>query len=207
MVIITRSKSSRLNISIIAEVREYFGNLIKPLVINKSLEKLFYKLKEGIISKFKDKLREQYLKIQENVFKKLEIISNDNEQYSRRSCLHIHAIEFKGDSCDVMEEIEKCYNVMGIPFNENEIDRAHGIRNPFLDKERKKKIRSIVVKFKSWKVRAAFYKARPKNYVNERKKPGLTSFSVSLDLTKRRYSLLAKAKSIIKKILGNVCFR
>ena len=37
-----------------------------------------------------------------------------------------------------------------------------------------------------------------RNYVNGRKKPGLTSFSVSLDLTKRRYSLLAKAKSIIK---------
>ena len=125
MIIITRSKSSRLNISIIVEVREYFGNLIKPLVINKSLEKLFYKLKEGIISKFKDKLREQNLKIQENAFKKLEIISNDNKQSSRRPCLHIHAIEFKGDSCAVMEEIEKCYNVMGIPFNENEIDRAY----------------------------------------------------------------------------------
>ena len=91
-----------------------------------------------------------------------------------------------------------CYNVMGISFNENQIDRAHGIGKPFLDKERKKKVRSIIVKFKSWKARAAFYKARPKNYVNGRKKPGLTSFSVSLDLTKRRYSLLAKAKSIIK---------
>ena len=67
-----------------------------------------------------------------------------------------------------------------------------------MDKERKKKVRSIIVKFKSWKARATFYKARPKNYVNGRKKPGLTSFSVSLDLTKRRYSLLAKAKSIIK---------
>ena len=43
-----------------------------------------------------------------------------------------------------------------------------------------------------------FYKARPKDYLNGRKKPGLTSFSVSLDLTKRRYSLLATAKSIIK---------
>ena len=40
--------------------------------------------------------------------------------------------------------------------------------------------------------------ARPKKYVNRMKKPGLTSFSVSLDLTKRRCSLLAKAKSIIK---------
>ena len=124
-------------------------------------------------------------------------MSDDNEQYSCRLCLHIHSIEFKeGDSGDVMEELEKCY-VVGIPFNENEIDRAHGIGKPFLDKERKKKVWSIIVKFKSWKACAVFYKARPKNYVNRRKKPGLTLFSVSLDLTKCCYSLLAKAKSII----------
>ena len=95
-------------------------------------------------------MREQNLKIQEleskihsqeNAFKKLEIISDDNKQYSRRSCLRIHGIEFKeGDSGDVMEELEKCYNVMGIPFNENEIDRVHGTGKPFLDKERKKKL-------------------------------------------------------------------
>ena len=60
-------------------------------------------------------MREQNLKIQEleskihsqeNTFKKLEIISNNNEQYSRRSCLHIHSIEFKGDSGDIMEELK-----------------------------------------------------------------------------------------------------
>ena len=113
--------------------------------------------------------------------------------------MRIHRIEFKkGDSGGVMEEFEKCCNVMGIPFNKNEIDRVHGIGKPFLHKERKKKVWSIIVKFKTWKARAAFYKARTKNYVNGRKKPGLTSFIVSLDLTKRRYSLLAKAKSIIK---------
>ena len=44
---------------------------------------------------------------------------------------------------------------------------VHGIGKPFLDKERKKKVRSIIVKFKSWKARATFYKARPKNYVKE----------------------------------------
>ena len=113
--------------------------------------------------------------------------------------MHIHDIEFKeGDSGDVMVELEKCYNVMGIPLNENEIDTAHGIVKPFLDKEWKKKVISIIVKFKSWKACTAFYKARPKNYVNGRKKPGLTSFSVSLDLTRRCYLLLAKAKCIIK---------
>ena len=49
------------------------------------------------------------------------------------------------------------------------------------------------------KTRAAFFKVRLKNYLNRRKKPGLTSFSVPLALTKRRRCfLLAKAKSIIK---------
>ena len=164
--------------------------------------------REGIVSKFEDKLREQNLKIQEleskihsqeNAFKKLETISDDNEQYSHRSRLSIHGIEFKiGDCGDVMEQLEKWYNAMGFPFNENEIDKEHGIGKPFLDNKRKKKVRSIIVKFKSWKAFAAFYKARPKKYVNGRKKPGLTSFSVSLDLAKLRYSLLVKTKSIIK---------
>ena len=61
-----------------------------------------------------------------------------------------------------MEEIEKCCNIMGIAFNENQIDRAHGIEKPFLDKERNKKVGSVIVKFKSWKARAAFCKAKPK---------------------------------------------
>ena len=55
---------------------------------------------------------------QENAFKKLEITSDDNEQYSRRSCLRIHGTELKGDDGgEVMEEIEKYQNVMGITFD------------------------------------------------------------------------------------------
>ena len=128
--------------SITAEVREYFGNLIKPLVTDKSLEELLYKFKEEIISRSEDKLREQNLKIQEleskihsqeNAFKKLEIISDDNEQYSRLSCLRIHGIKSKeGHSDDVIEEIEKCYNVMGIPFNEIETGSAHGMASSWI---------------------------------------------------------------------------
>ena len=65
MVIITWSKSSGVNMAITAEAREYFKNLIKPLVSNQSLEELLCKFKEGVISKFEDKLRGQNLKIQE----------------------------------------------------------------------------------------------------------------------------------------------
>lgn len=80
----------------------------------------------------------------------------------------------------------------GIPFNENEIDRTYIVGKPFSDEERKKKTRSMIVKYKSWKAHVAFYKTKPKKYVNGRKKSSLTSFVVSLDLTKRSYSLLAR---------------
>ena len=51
---------------------------------------------------------------------------------------------------------------------------------------------------KSWESRTTFYKAGLRNFMNGRKKPGATSFSVLLDLTKRRYILLTKAKGLVK---------
>ena len=83
-------------------------------------------------------------------------------------------------------------------FKENEIHRAHVIIKPFLDKKREKNVRSITAKIKSWKAHAMFYKSRPKKNSNRRTKPGLIPFRVSLDLTKRRYLLLANTNSIMK---------
>ena len=68
----------------------------------------------------------------------------------------------------------------------NEIDRAHCIGKLVSDTDSKQKVRSIIVKFKSWESETAFHKARPRNFVNGRKKPDAKSLSVSLDLTKRR---------------------
>ena len=68
------------------------------------------------------------------------------------------------------------------------IDRVHYIGNPVFDTASKQKVRSVIVNFKSWESRIAFYKACPRNYLNGKKKPGAKSFSVSLDLTKRRYA-------------------
>ena len=60
----------------------------------------------------------------------------------------------------------------------------------------KKKVRSIIIKFSSWESRKAFYKARPSNHLDRQNKPAV-SFNVSLDLTKRRYNLLAKARGLV----------
>ena len=67
------------------------------------------------------------------------------------------------------------------------------IGKPYMEKN---KVRSTVVKFRSCKSRTAFYKARPRNQLNGQKKTG-SSFNVSLDLTKRHYDLLIKAKRLI----------
>ena len=66
----------------------------------------------------------------------------------------------------------------------NDIDCAHCIELLYTDKN-----------FRSWKACQRFYKDRPRHYADSSKKPG---FTVSVDLTKRRYLLLTKAKGLIE---------
>lgn len=48
-----------------------------------------------------------------------------------------------------------------------------------------------------WKQRTTFYKARPKNYIEKKKKPS-KKFSISFDLAKRRYDLLKIVRDLLK---------
>ena len=66
---------------------------------------------------------------------------------------------------------------------------------PYTDKNSGKKVKSVIVKFRSWKARQRFYKGRSRYYADSSKKPG---FTVSVALTKRRCLLLTKAKGLIK---------
>ena len=54
------------------------------------------------------------------------------------------------------------------------------------------------MKFNSWKSRQQFSNARPKHFTNSKRKPGQHLLSVSVDLRRRRYLLLNKAKGLIK---------
>ena len=135
--------------------------------------------------------------IKQNIIDNLEIKCDDNEQYSQRSCLRVHGLNFSSDEDEgVMKKVEKCCSDMGIEFNQNDIDRVHYIGKSYMDKTKNKKVRSLVIKFKSWKSRITFYKSRPRKHLDRQKKPG-SSFNVSLDLTKRRYNLLMKTRGLI----------
>ena len=91
---------------------------------------------------------------------------DDNEQYSRRSCLRIDGVEIKEneDGDGIMNVLEYCYSSVNLQFDANDIDRAHRIGLPYTDKNSGKKVKSIIVKFRSWKARQRFYKGRPRYY-------------------------------------------
>ena len=187
----TRSQSKIMSIT--SELRDYFESLMEPLVTNEKLEQVFKSFQDGLMKKIHDKSKEQNTRIEElesklainqNVIDNLEIKCHDNEQYSRRSCLRVHGLEFNSDNDEDMKKLEKCKD-MDVEFNENEIDRAHYIGKPYVDKVKNEKVRSLISKFKSWRSRSTFYKSRQRNHLERQKKPG-SSFNVLLDLTKRR---------------------
>ena len=89
--------------SIAVKVRDYFESLIKSQVTNESLEKLLGAFQEKIVKRFDEKLDEQNAKviglqskvaIQDNALQKFEIKCEENEQYSRRSCICIHGVQY-----------------------------------------------------------------------------------------------------------------
>ena len=74
---------------------------------------------------------------------------------------------------------------MGLEFNECEIDRVCYIGEPTIDQNTKEECKSMIVEFKSWKLRTVFCKICPKSYF-ERKKKREVKFSICFGLTKRR---------------------
>ena len=63
---------------------------------------------------------------------------------------------------NVVNKVEKDCDEIGIKFDLNKRDRVHCIGKPDFDTDTKQKVRSIIVKFKSWKSRMAFCKGWPK---------------------------------------------
>ena len=62
--VLTRSSAKSKNMAISKEIRNYFSDFIKPLATNQSLEKMFSKLKDEIMSKFEEKFEQQMNQIE-----------------------------------------------------------------------------------------------------------------------------------------------
>ena len=142
------TRSQLKNMSITSEMREYFENLMKPLVTNETLEQQLKFFQDGLMKKIEDKFKEQNDRIEElesklamkqNIIDHLEIKCDDNEQYRWRSSQRVHGLDFSRDEEEgVLKKVEKCYSDMGIEFNQNETDRAHYIGKRYMNKKKNK---------------------------------------------------------------------
>ena len=142
------TRSQLKHMSITSEMSEYFENLMKTLVTNETLEQQLKFFQDGQMKKIEDKFKQQNdrieeleskLAIKQKIIDHLEITCDDNEQYSQRSCLRIHGLDFSSDEDEgVLKKVEKGYSDMGIEFNQIEIDRSHYIGKPYMDKKKNK---------------------------------------------------------------------
>ena len=128
------------------DMKKYIEELIKPLATDDVLQETLEKFKTDIVSRFESKIKEQddrITKLESNLvlkqntvdilLEKLNIKSDDNEQYSRRGCLRIHGLEWdESKTEDVDETLEKCFVDMNVPYDPNEIDRVHRIGKPYV---------------------------------------------------------------------------
>ena len=201
------------SMAISKEIKAYLEQLMEPLATHSSIEMMLEKMNDNLTEKFDKIVNDQNEKIikleekivqlvgsislQQTMINRLDVMNDNTQQYQRRSSLRIHGIPVE-DNKDPMTIVSDCCNEMGITIKPEEIDRAHPIGPAHVDPVSKKKVKSYIVKFKSWESRETFYKARPRAYINGVKKPGKKSFTVSVDLTKRRYNLLQSIKGLTK---------
>lgn len=124
------------------------------------------------------------------------------EQYGRRSCLRIHGVKTAANESDddVVKVVEQVAKQIGVDVNRDDIFRCHRIgKEKTLDNGTITK--PIIVKWRSWNARCAFFRARPT--VKKPLKLGTGEqkcfTSISLDLTKQRLNLLDAARKLIEE--------
>ena len=103
----------------------------------------------------------------------LELSIDNNEQYSRRTCLRITNItcEEKETNEEVLKKVKKIFNEEAeVEIPEENIDRPHRVG------PKKNKNQAIIVKFSTFRHRTLFYRARKTLKIWQRR--GLTYFLI-----------------------------
>eukprot|EP00795_Rhopilema_esculentum_P010165 gene10165-18833_t len=131
---------------------------------------------------------------------KLELRTDENEQYHRRLCLRINGVELCGENDgesgqECFEKIKDIFkNELKLNIPDMSIDRAHRIGSVTEDPVTGKRYRQIIVRFATWRHRTQVYKA-----IKASKK-----LKIRLDLTQKRIKLFIKANGLLEKVDG--CF-
>ena len=118
--------------------------------------------------------------------------TDNNEQYGRRLCLRIEGKDVVRNekAQDVLAEIMNISDSVGLEIPEMVFDRAHRIGEPYTDENNIQK-QSIIVRLTTFRHRTMLYYKRKE--IKER-----YGLFVRLDLTKKRYNNLKKAREWAK---------
>ena len=172
-------------------------------IISETCSALFDSFKKALKEEIKKEMEEQIAKISsENCMFQNQILElkqanlklqneiDELEQYGRRSCIRIDGIpEVSYESSnDVFSNIVNMFVRAGIEDIDQNIDRAHRIGKSYHHKKSKKKCKSLIVKFTSFRYRTKAY--RQKKNLDD----GVTAH---VHLTKKRHSLLRKANDLV----------
>ena len=115
----------------------------------------------------------------------LKVNADNQEQYSRRTCLRINGIKAeKNETAEkCLEKVKKVCQDLKVNIPDECFDRAHRI-----GKDKK----CMIVKFTSFRYRTLLYRNRNKD----------GPVKIHLDLTKHRLNLLDKAKELMTENCG-----
>lgn len=132
------------------------------------------------------------------------------EQYTRRTSLRIYGVKLppKGqpeNSDDVMKIVEDSHKAMDVPFDRKDIFRAHRVGRTKKEKDGKFS-QPIIVRWKDWGARCAFYRARPTKRKPFPRKSKAKFSAIGLDLTRERRELLETARELVAKHKDDSCF-
>lgn len=133
----------------------------------------------------------------------LEIRLDDMEQYSRRNCLKLRGIPEEEDESTDDRVIHVCNDLLGVMVTRGDISRSHRV-----GPKNKKYPRDIIVRFISYRTRAAVYQARFSLFRNkdhdtntddesspkpESRSPSVNKIYINEALTKARSLVFSKA--------------
>ena len=135
----------------------------------------------------------------ENLIKCQEVKIDDNEQYSRRLCLHVNGIPCKSTESnkDLEQILNKEFVKMGLDLPHDVIDRVHRTGKKVEIKDvgddgvitGVSVLQQVIIRFHSWSHRTLIYKSRKRS-----------KLEFKVDFTKWRNDLLKKARDLTENI-------
>ena len=162
-------KFNEIKIGFLTEFKEQIKNEVAAAINNeiKKREEL-----ESTVAMLQQHVREYQKRIN-----KLEVDSEELEQYGRKLCIRIEGVPSaeKETSEEVLEKVKCLVSEPGCDIPDVVIDRAHHIGKGYTDKKSNLSCNSIIVPFTTFCHRTMLYRNRNK----------LKKGKVKLDLTKK----------------------